>query len=331
MLSLHDASIQHPNRVALVVGEAELTYRQLWEQVAPIVDRLRRSGLSRVGLVAGRDLSTLRLLYALLETGICAVLLHPKWGRTERDAATRMAKLDYIVDTGATDPMGGPWPTTDEKWQAPSPEDIAAVVFTSGSTGRPRGVRLSRRALMAAAHASEANLSWRDDDRWLLSIPLAHIGGLSIVTRCLAGQRAVVLQPENRFEPGELIELVEATSTTLWSLVPTMLTRLLRARPELTPPQSLRAVLVGGATAPTALIREARERRWPILTTYGLTEASAQVATQPADQREAPPGAVGLPLPGVEVRVIDGEVQVRGATLFSGYLTDTRSPDTKQP
>ncbi|MGH9888624.1 MAG: AMP-binding protein, partial [bacterium] len=66
------------------------------------------------------------------------------------------------------------------------PGDAAVILFTSGSTGAARGVVLSRGALVAAAAASAQHLGWREDDRWLLALSLAHAGGLSIVIRCLA-------------------------------------------------------------------------------------------------------------------------------------------------
>src|SRR5262249_12270816 len=87
--------------------------------------------------------------------------------------------------------------------------DDALVLFPSGSTGPRRGVVLSHAALVATGEASAARLGWRDDDRWLCCLPLAHAGGLSIVIRCLLAGKPIVL--------GELADIANAT---LASLVP---------------------------------------------------------------------------------------------------------------
>lgn len=197
-----------------------------------------------------------------------------------------------------------------ERLAAAVPADLpegAAVLFTSGSTGQRKGVLLERAALAASAAASAAVLGWQEDDRWLLCLSLATIGGLSIVTRSrLAGRRAVLADSGDRFDPHALAAQIARDRITLVSLVPTMLARLLDAGWR--PPPHLRAVLLGGAPAPAALL--ARARHLPIRTTYGMTETASHVAID------------GRPLPGVEVavRADDGRIAVRGPVLFRGYL-----------
>lgn len=197
----------------------------------------------------------------------------------------------------------------------PGPGD--EILFTtSGSTGRPKRVRLSRAALDAAAKAHGCNLPWQDGDRWLLSIPPAHIGGFSIILRCLWAGATLVL-PE-ALQAGFRAEAFEADArrwrVSLASLVPTMLHRL---DPAEWPP-SLRRVLLGGAAASPALLARFADR--PVLTTYGMTEACAQVATE--DPTEAPPHprGVGRVLSSVELRILDGGIQLRGPSLMRGYL-----------
>src|SRR6185437_8373891 len=173
-------------------------------------------------------------------------------------------------------------------------------VYTSGTTGRPKGAVLSRRAFVASAAASAANLGWRDDDRWLVCMPLAHVGGLSILTRCLAAGRTVVLEP--RFDPDAVLAAIDRERVTLLSVVPTMLTALLE-RPAASALSRLRALLLGGAAAPFSLLETCARRGIPALATYGLTEACSQVTVQRlAQPLRAVPGS-GQPLPGVEIRI----------------------------
>lgn len=106
---------------------------------------------------------------------------------------------------------------------------------------------------------------------------------------------------------------------SLMSVVPTMLKRFLDELPTWRPPASLQAILVGGAPMSSDLLELARGRGYPILTTYGLTEACSQVSAQRFGSRPCPSIGAGDPLEGIEVRLVEGQIQVRGPTLLSGY------------
>jgi O-succinylbenzoic acid--CoA ligase len=296
-------------------------------ELAQRVDRTRDALHRRLGdlpapvvaVVGGAGPETLVSLLALLENEVSFVLIHPRWTRAERDRAIAMAGACVCLESGGA-LAAVPAPAAVGN---PSVGRGAAIVFTSGTTGRPRGAVLGREALRASAFAHGRVLGWRADDRWLLSLPTAHVGGMMIVVRCLHARRAVVVggrRASGNFDVGETLRVVERDRVTLLSVVPTMLARLLQATSG--PPPSLRAVLVGGAAAPPALMERAREHGWPVFATYGLTEACSQVATERPDET---PGGVGAPLPGVEVRIAArdgsaGTIQVRGDVLFDGYL-----------
>ena len=158
-------------------------------------------------------------------------------------------------------------------------------------------------------------------------MPIAHVGGLSIVTRCLAARRCVVLMP--KFDAQRLPADVAKRHVTLASLVPTMLARALDAHPDWRAPAHLRAILVGGAAAPPALLRRAVERGLPVLPSYGLTESCAQIVAAPYAARHDPADyGAGLPLRGVELRVVDGRIEIRGPMLMAGYWNEPpRAPD----
>lgn len=237
-------------------------------------------------LVARRDDATAAEILAAIERGPAVALLHPGLTAPERDALQQRIELTAL-------------PTT-----------AAVVIFTSGSTGAAKGVVLSARAFAASAAAHAANLPWRSDDRWLCCLSLAHIGGLSIVTRCAAAGRDAVLAAEAPFDPEKLAATIAAERITLLSVVPAMLARLVDELPEWRAPAHLRAVLVGGARAGQALIARARERGVPVLTTYGMTETCSQIYTG------------GKLLPGVELRTVDGRLQLRGPMLAEGYIDE---------
>ncbi|HPS79130.1 MAG TPA: fatty acid--CoA ligase family protein, partial [Thermoanaerobaculaceae bacterium] len=114
-----------------------------------------------------------------------------------------------------------------------------------------------------------------------------------------------------------LVGLMRDTRVTLVSLVAPMLGRLVEAG-EVLP--SLRAVLLGGGPCPTGLVRAARAAGWPVLATYGLTETCSQVATQVPGEVADPDDVAAPPLPGVELRIAEGRIQVRGEMLMAGYF-----------
>ncbi len=192
------------------------------------------------------------------------------------------------------------------------------MIHTSGTTGAARAAVLTRAAIEASALASEANLGWQDDDCWMLCMPLAHVGGLSILTRCLIARRCVALEPH--FDVPGFIQRLRAQRVTLLSLVPTMLARLLDEHPAWHGDGQLRAILLGGAAATPSMVERATDRQLPVLVTYGLTETCSQVTTTPYALRFAAAArGVGAPLPGIEVRVRDDRIEVRGPVVMTGY------------
>lgn len=303
--SIFGAARDAGGTAGLLIAERTFTFAELAELTRERLLALHRHPRDGTPypFVADNTLETAVTLYGLLESNIPALLLHPRLTDAER-----VARLAAAARAGPV-----------------RHADAAAILYTSGTTGEPRGAVLTRSALIASAHASEANLGWRADDCWLLCMPIAHVGGLSILTRCLLARRCVALA--SRFEAALLPEWIATQGLTLISLVPTMLTRVLDEHPAWTPPPHLRAVLLGGAAASPKLLKRAAARRVPVLVTYGLTEACSQVTTtryairgDPADQGS------GEPLPGVEVRIVDGRIQVRGATLMAGYWNEAPLP-----
>ncbi len=110
--------------------------------------------------------------------------------------------------------------------------------------------------------------------------------------------------------------------------MPTVLTRLLDLGGDVRPPSTLRAVPLGGGAIPAGLVRRAIEAGWPVVPTYGLSEAGSGVTASPTDEAAIHPDTAGRPLPGIGLRIAGpdaegiGEIQVGGPSLFSGYLGD---------
>lgn len=297
-------------------------------------DRGVRAG-DRLAVVAANHPATVALLHAAARERVLLALLNARLAAPElarllaRLGAPLLlasrALLDRVpdaepledADAGAAEPLPG-----EATWDEEAPH---TVLFTSGTEGEPKGVVLSAGAHLASARASNALLGFEAGGAWLGTLPLFHVGGLSVAVRCaLAGAE---LRLHERFAPeGAAAEL--ASGATHASLVAATLAQVLDARRPVRF-AGVRAVLIGGGPVPAALLARARERGLPVLQTYGLTEAASQVCTERPG--EADGATAGPPLPGTSVRIADdrgnelppgeaGIIEVRGPTLLAGYL-----------
>jgi len=276
--------------------------------VDAFVPRLDPTGAQRVlsAVVAGRPIAP----------------VHPRLPEPERERRLVLARARLAAGAARRAAVA----------VAPPPAEARplAALFTSGTSGAAKLAQLSRGAFLASARASAEVLPFGPGDRWLLAMPLAHVGGLSILTRALFGGGGVVLG--GAFETGRVLRALAAARVTHASLVPTMLRRILDQGARA--PDGLRVVLLGGAAAPDALVDEALDRGWPIHRTYGLTEACSQVATESPER----PGSGLRALPGTDLRRVDGarrprppgapgRIEVRGATVSPGYLGEPDRSD----
>jgi O-succinylbenzoic acid--CoA ligase len=212
----------------------------------------------------------------------------------------------------------------------PAPGTTLAVLFTSGTSGRPRGACLSRANFEASATAAAERLGAAVAERWLACMPLFHVGGLSIVMRSVQFGGPIRLMP--KFDAVRVSDALDAGDVAGISLVPTMLSRLLAYRAGRSAPPGLQVLLLGGAAAGPELIARALEAGYPVCPTYGLTEATSQVATaSPPKPGVASPRPM-RPLQGIDLRIVaegrdapagvPGEIAVRGLTVMQGYLHD---------
>lgn len=342
---LDDRAARDPGRPAFRWQGADQGFAQLHAHACR-----RAAGLHRAGVRAGDRVAVLlpngpdfvALFHAIDGLGATLLPLNLRLTASElafqaRDAAPRLlvhGKGDLGARAREVRSLAGtPTLACDElddadvplARPAPDPETPLALIYTSGTTGEPKGALLTRRALAASARASKAHLGVRPDDRWLACLPLFHVGGLALLARSVLDGTGLVLH--ERFDARAVSRELDRGEVSGISLVPTMLERVLDARHDRPAPDGLRVVLLGGAAAPASLVARAERAGFPVAPTYGLTEASSQVATR----RPGAPVAAGLaPLPGVAVRVVDGaggalppdgigEIEVRGPTLMTGY------------
>jgi O-succinylbenzoic acid--CoA ligase len=297
------AARTRPDAIALRAEDGMLRYGELLEAATVAAQRLSALGVTagdRVGIALPARRAFAETLHGCLLLGAPAVPVDLRLKPAERRALTAgcaavvCEPLDGLADRAA--PIAG----THEL------DEVAVVVHTSGTTSGPRPVELTYGNWLWSALGSAVALGVARDDVWLCTLPLAHVGGLSILVRSAIYATGVVLH--ERFDAEAAADEL-ATRATLVSVVPTTLARLLDA--GLRHPPRLRAALVGGAPSTPALLRRAADLGVPAVSTYGLTEACSQVTTG------------GPPLFCTRVRIgAAREILVAGPTVAPGALHD---------
>ncbi|MEU8467446.1 acyl-CoA synthetase [Streptomyces sp. NPDC029006] len=344
MSSLFPALTDGPGgRAALRFGSRTLTYGGLAGAAGALAGRLRGTG--RVAVWATPELETAVAVTGALLAGVAAVPLNPRSGEKElahivSDSAPTLvlaapgaqlppvlAALPRIeVDASATGTVPG---------QEAADGDPALVVYTSGTTGPPKGAVLPRRALATTLDALADAWRWTADDVLVHALPLFHVHGLVLgVLGPL--RRGGAVRHLGRFSPEGVARELNDGATMVFG-VPTMYHRIAEALPDdpgLAEALGRARLLVSGSAALPVhdheRIAAATGRR--VIERYGMTETLMNTSVR-ADG-EARAGTVGVPLPGVELRLVEedgseitaydgesvGEIQVRGPHLFTEYL-----------
>jgi malonyl-CoA/methylmalonyl-CoA synthetase len=222
----------------------------------------------------------------------------------------------------------------------------AMILFTSGTTGRPKGVVTTHANITSQIEALVEAWGWRPDDRILLTLPLHHVHGIVNVTACAlwSGARVDMLAA---FDARTVIERIATGELTLYMAVPTIYHRLIAQLDGMSAGEkdrfregaaAVRLMVSGSAALPVPVLERWRELSGhTLLERYGMTEIGMALSNPYQGQRV--PGSVGMPLPGVEARLVaedgdpppdgvPGEIQVRGPSVFLEYWE--RPKDTSE-
>jgi O-succinylbenzoic acid--CoA ligase len=188
---------------------------------------------------------------------------------------------------------------------------VALVVETSGSSARPKRVSLSADALLASAAASASAIGGQG--QWLLALPVHYIAGLNVLVRSIASGFEPVAVGGPSFDPGAFTAAARSMSDAaphFTALVPAQLVRLLAQPAAAQAAAGFERILLGGQSAPRALLDAAEQAGLRITTTYGSSETGGGCVYD------------GTPIGNTAVRLVDGQVELSGAVLAEGYLGD---------
>lgn len=191
--------------------------------------------------------------------------------------------------------------------------DSALLINTSGSVTAAKIVKLSYQNIFHHVQSFTQSIPITSQSLWLNCLPLEHIAGAMIVYRCLLTNAAMLL--DNDFDEKQVWHEINAYPVTHLSLVPLMLKRILDHAEEVSPPATLKHVLVGGDTIPPALYQRAKQSGWPLVISYGMTEACSTIALGKTPEK------LQL-LAGLKKQINNkGELMLQGPMVMSGYIT----------
>lgn len=346
---LRRAARRRPDAPALQASDRRWSYRELDAAASAVGRIVAEAGApagGRVAFLLPRGATAVATLHGVARAGSAVAPLHRRWTERELSAYLEIVEPHLVLASPATAGRargivggvgvrtvkdealigGGSGAGRGPRRDVRQPPATHTIVATSGTSGRPRAVRLTLENHLACARGAASRLELSPEDRWLASLSLSHVGGIAMVMRAAVTGARLVL--DGGFETERFHELVDRGAVSHASLVPTMLRRVVESREARPFPASLRGVLVGGDAAEPGLVGRALDLGMPVHLTYGLTEAASQVATGTPDLARRKPGAVGPPLPGVELRIADGgEILVAGPTVTPGLLPEGRPED----
>ena len=358
---LDRAAADHPDHPAIRLDDLVLTYAQLREAAGRMAALLAAHGVQpgdRVGimlpnvpafpisfygaLAAGAVvvpmnplLKSREVAYYLGDSGARVVLAwHAAAGEAAKGAADAGAQAIAVQAPDLADLLADYEPVwSDPAWSDPGRDgdDDAVILYTSGTTGQPKGAELTHAGLVRNAELTARTLLKNSpDDVMMGCLPLFHVFGLTCgLNATVAAANTLTLLP--RFDPAKALAIIGRDAVTIFEGVPTMYAAILHL-PEADPAMAatLRVCISGGASLPVEVLRGFEEKfGCMILEGYGLSETSP-VASFNLPDIERKPGSIGVPIEGVQMRVVGddgqpvpageiGEIAIRGHNVMKGY------------
>lgn len=369
---LNFAATHMPDRVAVIDAHRRVTFAELNELVAQICNTLSENEVqagTRVIVSLPNTVVGVALLYALAQLGAVTVPLNPYWSKREiKDAVLRSeASLilvvqddnlgaDSVLQIARTDEqlseitLGRLDANATVLWEtfgsitvhaSDTSDEVGMILFTSGSTAAPKGVLLTHNSMIGVAYFFKQSFELTSSDRYLLLMPLYHVGGLvdGLLSPHLAGA-AVVMAP--KFDPEVLLNLMETEGVTATAAFDSMFHKILSS-PAYHPSRHATLTKVAGGENDRSYARLLSIGISTVLPSYGLTEVASGVSMARPDRPTLDwRGTVGLPTPGLDVIIVDpeteqvcgkgesGEIRVRGWAVSPGYVDGTDGRDHRE-
>lgn len=331
---LEEALARNPRGEALVCGATRLTWEALGARVAAAAGALAQRGVGpgdRVALLLGNRTEFPVAFLAAAWLGAIAVPISIREQKPGLAYILEHCKAKVVIHEPELDdrvPSGFPrlLPSALSGREISTAartgeEETAAILYTSGTTGRPKGAMLANLGIVHSSMVFEACFGLDASTRALAAVPLSHVTGvIALVTAMVRCAGTLLILPA--FKAADFLDLAERERMTYTLIVPAMY-NLCLLEPGFAR-RDLRAWKVGGyggAPMPAATIASLAEKLpgLALMNAYGATETTSPATIMPAEEQAARRDSVGLPVPGAEIRVVDGELWIRGPMVVKGY------------
>lgn len=331
-----------PDKIALEMPSGDAwTFSTLRDESRLFARKLARLSIqkgNKIAILSNNHLDAVRAIFACSYLGGVAVMLNTRLTQEELHYQLANAEVDILLTT----------PTLQEEKQLDFTEqytfteiqqlkekevalieeinlaDPFTMMFTSGTTGNPKAVVHTYGNHYWSAVSSALNLGLHDDDKWLLTLPIFHIGGFSILMKSVIYCMSVYFM--EKYEKHLLHEALVEKGVTIASLVTVMLKDVLEKIGEAQFPSTVRCILLGGGSVPKNMLDAVKEKQVPLFQSYGMTETSSQIVTLSKEDVSRKLGSAGKPLFTADVKISDeneagiGEIIVKGPMVMNGYF-----------
>ncbi|WP_371069355.1 o-succinylbenzoate--CoA ligase [Sediminibacillus sp. JSM 1682029] len=339
-----------PDKTAIETSDGEeLTFLQLRDKSRSLARKIAASGVRKgnhVALLAANSSDMAAAIHALSYLGAVAVLLNVRLSARELAYQLNDAEVSFLLyDEDHTElalstvyqtdcPNFSSFQEIDEQTEATVDlreelglDELFTIIYTSGTTGFPKGVEHTYGNHWWSAVSSALNLGLSRNDKWLASLPLFHVGGLSLLVKSVVYGMPIYLM--KKFDIDLAHQAIISGNVTIVSVVTVMLERLIDKLDGGRYPDSFRCMLLGGGPAPEPLLKRAKIQEIPVFQTYGMTETSSQIVTLSPDYALSKLGSAGKPLVPAQLKIMldgkpapdgtVGEIVVKGPMVTKGY------------
>ena len=324
-----------------IISKNILTFQETLQQINNSIIYLQENNFKpgeKVTIIADQEIQFILLFWALILFGIVVVPISNKLPKNQilnmlssincsklflnekSIGAFSEPKIDiFQINEFVKKNMNNHYP---EDLKPISVERDCTIIFTSGSSGIPKAVLHTVGNHYFSALGSNKNIPFGNNKKWLLSLPVYHVSGLSILFRTMFSGGAVVIPDPDI----NLTENINRFQITHLSLVPTQLKQLLLNNESIDLLKKLDAILIGGSNIPLDIIKKSCKHKLPIYTTYGSTEMASQVTTTKPNENIDKLFTSGKLLDHRQIKIAnDCEILLKGKTLFKGYIEGNKT------
>ncbi len=330
-----------PNKIAIEsTDDSSMTFGQLCEKSKQVARKLSTLGIKRsdhVALLSTNSVDLIVTIHALSYVGAVIVMLNTRLTSVELMDQINRSDVHYVITSDEIKHEKKlsfiPLATFSEINNLPEKEVMLitefqldspfTMMFTSGTTGVAKAVVHSYGNYWWSAIGSLLNLGHEEKDKWLLPLPIFHVGGLSVLIRgVIYGMTTVLME---KYSSEGAFNLIKERKVTIVSFVTLMLQHYIHQLGKDSSPSTLRCILLGGGAVPEHLLKKVKKKRLPLIQSYGMTETCSQIVTLSHEFALLKQGSSGKALFPAQIKIKQvandkvGEIYVKGPMVFKEY------------